>query len=167
MDNPLVLPDPGLYFWTIATFLVLVFLLAKFAWRPLLDALERRQEAIRKSLDDAESARSELERLKTESAEILKGARVEAAAVVSKSRADALQLGEELKQKARGEADAIVREAKRQIESEKSQALREIRDEIADLSIRIASKLIERNISREDNERLVEETLERLEAGQR
>ncbi len=167
MDNPLVQVDPGLYFWTIATFLVLVFLLAKFAWRPLLDALERRQETIRKSLDDADAARGELERLQSESAEILKAARVEAEAIVSKSRADALQLGEELKQKARGEADAIVREAKRQIESEKSQALREIRGEVADLSIRIASKLIERNISREDNERLVEETLESLEAGQR
>ena len=62
MNNPLVQPDPGLYIWTIATFLVLLALLARFAWRPLLDALEQRQEVIRKSLDDARQARQELER---------------------------------------------------------------------------------------------------------
>ncbi len=56
MDNPLVQPDPGLFIWTIVTFLVLVALLAKFAWRPLLNALESRQAAIRKSLDDAAQA---------------------------------------------------------------------------------------------------------------
>ena len=63
MDNPLLRPDPGLFVWTILTFLVLVGLLTKFAWRPLLKALESRQETIRKSLDDAEMARKELERL--------------------------------------------------------------------------------------------------------
>ena len=56
MDNPLVQPDPGLFIWTIATFLVLLVLLAKFAWQPILQALESRQEMIRKSLDDAEQA---------------------------------------------------------------------------------------------------------------
>ena len=61
MDNPLVQPDPGLFFWTIATFLVLLFLLAKFAWKPLLQALESRQEMIQKSLNDAEKAKQELE----------------------------------------------------------------------------------------------------------
>ena len=60
MNNPLVQPDPGLYVWTIATFLVLVALLARFAWRPLLEALERRKESIRKSLDDARQAREEV-----------------------------------------------------------------------------------------------------------
>ena len=67
MDNPLVQPDPGLFIWTILTFLVLVALLARFAWRPLLQALERRQAAIAKSLDDAQHAREELERLNRES----------------------------------------------------------------------------------------------------
>src|SRR5581483_6188755 len=63
MDNPLIQPDPGLYIWTIVTFLVLLGLLAKYAWRPLLEALEKRQESIRKSLDDAQQAKVELERL--------------------------------------------------------------------------------------------------------
>ena len=66
MDNPLVQTDPGLFIWTIVTFLVLLTLLAKFAWTPLLQALETRQNAIRKSLDDAEKAKQELERLNAE-----------------------------------------------------------------------------------------------------
>jgi F-type H+-transporting ATPase subunit b len=84
--NPLVQPDPGLFIWTILTFLVLVTLLAKFAWRPLLQALDSRQELIRKSLDDAQQARQELERLHHESAQILRQARVEAEAVIAQSR---------------------------------------------------------------------------------
>ena len=75
MNNPLVQPDPGLYIWTILTFLVLVGLLAKFAWRPLLEALDERQEAIRKSLDDARQAKQELERIHADSAQILAQAR--------------------------------------------------------------------------------------------
>ena len=63
MNNPLVQPDPGLYIWTIVTFLVLVALLAKFAWRPLLAALDERQQAIRQSLDDARQAKQDLERV--------------------------------------------------------------------------------------------------------
>ena len=68
MDNPLVQTDPGLFIWTIVTFLVLLALLAKFAWTPLLQALETRQNAIRKSLDDAQQARQELERRKPSAA---------------------------------------------------------------------------------------------------
>ena len=78
MNNPLVQPDPGLYIWTIVTFLVLMGLLAKFAWRPLLEALEERRESIRKALDDARQAKAELERLQAESTKILAQARAEA-----------------------------------------------------------------------------------------
>src|SRR6266513_5245253 len=92
MDNPLVQPDPGLFIWTILTFLVLLGLLAKFAWRPLLQALERRQESIRQSLDDARQAKQELERLHQESAQIIRQARVEADGVITRSRADAERL---------------------------------------------------------------------------
>ena len=77
MNNPLVQPDPGLFIWTIVVFLVLLALLAKFAWRPLLEALDSRQAAIAKSLDDAQQARRELERLTQESAAIIRTARVE------------------------------------------------------------------------------------------
>jgi F-type H+-transporting ATPase subunit b len=164
MTNPLVLPDPGLYIWTIATFLVLLWLLAKFAWRPLLGALERRQEAIRKSLDDAQQAKQELERLNVESRKILAEARVQADAMLSQTRSDAGRLRDELKQKAQTEAAGIIKNAERQIEMETARALQQIRNEAVDLSITIASKLLERNVSKEDNERLIEETFKQIEA---
>jgi F-type H+-transporting ATPase subunit b len=163
MDNPLVQPDPGLFIWTILTFLVLVALLAKFAWRPLLLALESRQESIRKSLDDAQKAKQELERLHVESAEIIRQSRVEADAIVTRSRGDAERLREEMKQKARAEADAIVKNAERQIQLETGRAVQQIRREAVDLSVMIASKLIQRNLTKEDNERLIEEALKQVE----
>jgi F-type H+-transporting ATPase subunit b len=166
MDNPLVQPDPGLFIWTILTFLVLVALLAKFAWRPLLQALETRQESIRKSLDDAQKAKQELERLHVESAEIIRQSRVEADAIVTRSRGDAERLREEMKQKARAEADAIVKNAERQIQLETSRAVQQIRREAVDLSVMIASKLIQRNLTKEDNERLIEEALKQVEGPQ-
>ena len=109
--NTLVQPDPGLYIWTIVTFLVLVAALAKFAWRPLLEALERRQDAIRKSLDDAQKAKQELERLHVESQRILAAARTEADQILSNTRSDANRFREELKQKAQAEAAGIVKNA--------------------------------------------------------
>jgi F-type H+-transporting ATPase subunit b len=164
MDNPLVQADPGLFIWTIVTFLVLLALLAKFAWRPLLAALDSRQETIRKSLDDAQQARQELERLNKESAEIIRTARVEAESIISQSRADGERLREEVKQKARAEADHIVRNAERQIQLETGRALQQIRREAVDLSVMIASKIIQRNITKEDNERLIEDALKQIEA---
>jgi F-type H+-transporting ATPase subunit b len=167
MDNPLVQLDPGLYIWTILTFLVLLGLLAKFAWRPLLDALERREEAIRQSLADADRAQKELARLQAESTRIIGEARVEADAIISRTRADASRVGEEMKQKARTEAENIVRNAERQIELETSRALEKIRHEAVDLSVAIASKLLRRNLTRADNEQLIAETFKEIEATRR
>jgi F-type H+-transporting ATPase subunit b len=162
MNNPLVQPDPGLFIWTIVTFLVLLFLLTKFAWRPLLAALESRQDAIRKSLDDAQQAKQELERLHQESAQILRKARTDAEAVIAQSRSDAERLREEIRQKARSDADNIVRNAERQIQIERDRALQQVRHEAADLSVAIASKLIQRNLSKDDNERLIAQAIEQL-----
>jgi F-type H+-transporting ATPase subunit b len=164
MNNPLVQPDPGLYIWTIATFLVLVALLAKFAWRPLLEALESRQESIRKSLDDARQARVELERLHAESAKILAQARTEAEAIMSRTRSDADRFRDELKAKARAEAATLLKSAEHQITLETSRAIQQIRHEAVDLSVAIASKVLQRNVTKEDNERLIEETFRELEA---
>ena len=163
MDNPLVQPDPGLFIWTIVTFLVLLALLAKFAWRPLLQALETRQQAIRKSLDDAQQAKQELERLNAESAQIIARSRVEADAIISQSRSDGDRLREEIRQKARAEADRIVKSAERQIQLETTRALEQIRHEAVELSVMIASKIIQRNLTREDNERLIDEALKQVE----
>src|SRR6185436_15316161 len=127
MENPLVQPDPGLFIWTIVTFLVLLALLAKFAWQPLLQSLESRLDSIRKALQDAEHARAELERLNQESAQIVTRARLEADAIVTRSRADAERLKEEMRTQARTEASTIVKNAERQIQLETARALEQIR----------------------------------------
>ena len=161
--NTLVQPDPGLYIWTIVTFLVLVAALAKFAWRPLLEALERRQDQIRKSLDDAQKAKQELEKLNVGSQRILATARTEAEQILSNTRSDANRFREELKQKAQVEAAGIVKNAEKQIALETARALQQIRTEAVDISVAIASKLLARNVSKEDNERLIEETFKQIE----
>jgi F-type H+-transporting ATPase subunit b len=166
MDNPLVQLDPGLFIWTIATFLVLLTLLAKFAWGPLLKALEERQSLIRKSLDDAQQARQELERLNQEQQRILASARAEADSIVSQSRSDAERLRQELRESARAEAANIVKNAERQIELQTHQALRQIRQEAVELSVAIASKLLARNLSKEDNDRLIQQTLSQFDRPQ-
>ena len=162
MNNPLVQVDPGLYIWAIVTFLVLLALLTKFAWKPLLLALEARQHTIQQALDDAEKAKRELERLNRESEQIIRQARVEADQIVTMSRADAERLREEMRQKARAEAEGIVKTAERQIQLETARAIQQIRREAADLSVAIASKLIRRNLTKEDNEKLIDEALGQL-----
>ena len=167
MDNPLVQFDPGLYIWTILVFLALLALLAKFAWRPLLEALARREAAIRKSLDDAAQAKQELERLHVEQQRILAEARTEAESIISRTRDDANRFREEMKQKAQAEGAAIVRNAEKQIELETARALQQIRHEAVDLSVTIASKLLQRHVSRADNERLIEDTFRQLDSTER
>ena len=164
MNNPLVQPDPGLFIWTIVTFLVLLGILAKFAWRPLLDALESRQALIRKSLDDAAQAKVDLERLNHEASHILSRARVDAEAVIARSQADADRLREDMKQKAKADADVIVKSAERQIQLETNRALQQIRLEAVELSVMIASKLIQRNLTKEDNEKLIDDALKHVES---
>jgi len=164
MDNPLVQVDPGLFIWTILTFLILVSLLTKFAWRPLLQALDRRQNLIKDSLDKADQARAELERINGEAAKILESARVEADAIVSKGRLAGERLREELKEYAREESATLVQNAERQIELETAKALQQIKQETVDLSLLIASKVIGRNLSKDDNERLIEDALKQIES---
>ena len=166
MDNPLVQVDPGLFIWTIVTFLVLLGLLAKFAWGPLLKALEERQEMIRKSLDDADQATQDLKRLHQESAQIIAAARADAQSIVAKSRVAADTVREDLKQKAKEEAEALVRGAQRQIQLETARAVQQIRHEVVDLSLAVASKLIKKNLTQEDNDALIQDSLTQIDASQ-
>ena len=166
MDNPLVQVDPGLFIWTIVTFLVLLGLLAKFAWGPLLKALDERQEMIRKSLHDADQATQDLKRLHQESAQIIAAARADAQSIVAKSRVTADTVREDLKQKAKEEADALVRGAQRQIQLETARAVQQIRHEVVDLSLAVASKLIKKNLTQEDNDALIQDSLTQIDASQ-
>ena len=163
MDNPLVQLDPGLYVWTILTFLLLFFLLAKFAWKPLLKALSEREEKIRSSLEKADEAQQKLERLSAEGEKIIGKARAEAQSIVSNGKVVAEKVRDEIEAKAKEKAKTIVAQAGKQITAEKEQAISDIRGEVASLSIQIAGKLIRKNLSQKDNMVLIKESLEKAE----
>lgn len=162
--NPLVQPDIGLYIWTIVTFLLLLVAFNYLAWRPLKATLAAREDSIRKSLDDARQAREELQRLRGESAKMLADARAEADTILARTRDDANRFRDEMKEKAQAEAATIVKNAERRIEMETSRALQQIRAEAVEFSVAIASKILQRNVSKEDNERLIEETFRQIES---
>jgi F-type H+-transporting ATPase subunit b len=160
--NPLVQPDPGLFIWTIVTFLVLLALLAKFAWKPLLTALEARRALIAKAIDDAERTRKELERVQGESVGLLGKARVEAEAILSRSRADAESFREEMRLKAVADGAAIVKRAEKEIQLETNRAIEQLRRESVELSLAIATKLLQRNVTKDDNVALIDETIKQI-----
>jgi F-type H+-transporting ATPase subunit b len=149
--------------WTLVIFVIVVFVLGKFAWGPILALLQQREQFIHRSLSEAKRDRDEAEaRLKDYTAK-LQTAQGEAAAIVEQARRDVERLREEMKEKAKADADIVVRNAERQIQLETTRALQQIRQEAVDLSVAIASKLLQRNISKEDNEKLIDEALRQIE----
>jgi len=159
MDNPLVQPDPGLYIWTIIVFLVLAFLLMKFAWKPLLAMLEKREDNIKKALVDAEKARNELANVKEDTEKLLNEARTESQAIVAAGKKNAKRMQEEIVDKAQSKSDALLADAKKQIQLEKDRAITDVRAEVVNLSMQVAEKLIKKNLSEEDNLKLINESL--------
>lgn len=159
MDNPLVQVDPGLYIWSIVIFLVLAFLLMKFAWKPLLELLEKRENNIRKSLLDAEKARDELVNVKEDTEKLLSQARNESQAIVAAGKKTAERMKDEIVEKAQSKSDALLVDAKKQIEIEKDRAIADVKAEVVNLSIAVAKKLIRKNLTKEDNLKLINESL--------
>ena len=148
--------------WTLVIFVIVVFVLGKFAWSPVLSLLQQREAFIHKSLADAKHERDEAEaRLKEYSAK-LQSAHAEAVTIVEDARRDAERLRQELREKAKAEAEGLLKNAERQIQLETARALQQIRSEAVDLSVMIASKLIQRNLTKEDNERLIEDALRQV-----
>ena len=162
MDNPLVQLDPGLFVWTILTFLLLLTVLAKYAWKPLLKMLKDREDLIRSSLEDAEKAQTELANLNAEREKIINKARSEAQSILSEGKVAASKLKDETLKAAKDQAKSILTDAEKQIRIEKHKAIEEIKSEVVDLSLSVATKLIKKNISREDNQTLIDESLENI-----
>ena len=160
--NPLIAVTPGLYIWTIITFLLLFYVLAKFAWKPLLSMLEQRENLIKDSLENAEKAREELDKLNAESEAIISKARSEAQSILSEGKAAADKIKEDTITKAKDEASKIREDAQHQIQVEKDKAISDIRKEVVDISISVAEKLINNNISEQDNNTLIEESLKKI-----
>jgi F-type H+-transporting ATPase subunit b len=162
MNNPLVQLDPGLFVWTIVTFLLLVFVLAKFAWKPLLKMLQDREDMVRSSLEDAKKAKSELERLNEESEAIMAKARSEAQSILADGKAAAEKVKEDIIAKSKEQANKIREDAGNQIQVEKDKAISEIKKEVVNLTLSVAEKLIQKNLSDADNKSLIEESLKKV-----
>ena len=160
--NPLVQLDPGLFIWTILTFLLLYFVLAKFAWKPLLKALESRENDIQSSIEDAERAKSELENLNHEAEKIITKARLDAQEIRSEAKTSAEKIKAEIRSQAENDAKKIKDEANNQIQVEKDKAISDIRREVVTLTLTVAEKVIGKNISVEDNMQLIEKSLSNL-----
>lgn len=152
--------------WTLAIFVIVVLVLGKFAWGPVLSLLQQREQFIHESLTLAKSDRDAAELRLKELTARLQAAHAEAAQILETARGDSERLRQELREKAKAEADAIMKNAQRQIELETARAVQQIRSEAVDLSVMIASKLLQRNLTREDNERLIEDALKQVQGPQ-
>lgn len=151
--------NPGLMIWTIGTFLILLFILNKAAWKPILGALEAREKNIKDNIESARKAREDADRSIEEYRQKLAEAHAEAQSTVAKARQDAERVGEELKAKYKVEAEAMLDKARKQIDLEKQAALTEIRNEVAGLAIAAAEKVISKSLDSDDHRRLIMESL--------
>ena len=153
--------------WTLAIFVLVVVVLGKFAWGPVLSLLKQREDFIHKSLSDAKRDRDEAEARLREYGAKLQSAQAEAVSIIDEARRDAERLRQELRERARSEADTMIKNAERQIDLQTTRAVQQLRQEAVDLSVTIASKILERNISKEDNEKLIADALRQIESASR
>ena len=162
-SSSLTTPAIGTIFWTVLIFSLFFLLLKKFAWKPILNAVKQRDDMIKGSLASAEKARKEMIKLQGDNEAILRKAREEREAILREAREIRDKLIAEAKGKATEEADKLVEKAKAGIEREKATALAEIREQVASLSIDIASKLIgERLKQTSEQEKLIDSYLKEV-----
>ena len=143
----LVTPGLGLIFWSTLSFLLVLFLLTKFAWRPILDTIKEREEAIENALRTAEKAQEEIENLKAFNENILREAKAERDNILKAGREAKDAIISEAKEKAQVEADKIIAQAKETIENQKMAAITELKNQVAKLSIEIAEKILREHLS--------------------
>ncbi|HLV14662.1 MAG TPA: F0F1 ATP synthase subunit B [Xanthomarina sp.] len=156
----LITPGLGLVFWTVITFLFLLIVLKKFAWKPILGAVSEREDGIKTALASAENARREMENLHADNERILKEARAEREALLKEARDIKAKLIDDAKTEAESQANKIIEQAQAAIENEKKAAMAELRNHVADLSIEIAEKVVRAELSSKDKQlELVESML--------
>lgn len=154
--------DIGTALWTLIIFGLVVFVLGKFAWKPILHGLSSREAFIRTSLEQARKDRDEAEARHKEYAEKLLGARHEATAIIDEARRDAEAVRRKIEEEGRVEAAAALERAKREIGIAKETAIKDIYVLAATLSTRIAGRVLDREISPQDHERLIREAIAEL-----
>ena len=141
----------GLFIWQTVLFLTLLFLLRKYAWKPILGAVEEREEGIKSALEAADNAKKEMEALNADNERILREAKAERDAILKEAREIKDVIIAEAKAQATVEADKVLTSAREQINNEKLAAITELKNQVADLSIDIAEKILKAELK--DNDR--------------
>ncbi len=142
----------GLFFWQILLFLLLLLLLKKFAWKPILNAVKEREEGILNALKSAEDARKEMQNLTADNERILKEARNDREELLKEARTMRTEMIDEAKGEAQLEADKLIAKAKEGIENEKQAAITDLKNQVADLSVGIAEKLVKDELSSKEKQ---------------
>lgn len=155
-------PNPGLIIWTIITFIILLGILKKIAWKPLLNVLHSREESVKNAIDQAEKARSEAERILEENQKALENANIEGQKILQESRALAEKLKEDIISKANLLSKKMIETAKEEIERDKEAAIIHLRSEIATIAVEAAGKIIDENLNEEKHRKLVEMYLQQV-----
>ena len=154
--------DPGLFMWTIVTFLIVLMLLKWKAWGPLMSVLDKRAEDIKNALSAADRAKEDAEKASQDYEKLVQKARIEGQQIITDSKAAGEKVKNDIESVARENAEKMIGKAKTQIEAESQKALQEIKSSVVDLSIEAAEKIIEKNLDSEDNRKLVEKTLDSM-----
>ncbi len=157
--------NPGLTLWAAITFLLVLVVLAKFAWGPIVKMLDERAKTIHEAIDAAKKERAEAEKMLAEQKESLARATREAAELAKRNQQEVETLRQELTARARKEADELVASARKQIVEEKSKAVSELRHMVADLAIDAASRLVKGSLDEKAQRALVEDYLKQLPTG--
>ena len=144
--------DPGLIIWTTIIFTILLVVLKKFAWKPILTAVDERNKSIEDALKSAEKAKEEMELLNADNERILNEAKTQRDALLKEARDIKEGIINEAKEKANKEADKILTSAKEQISNEKMKAITELKNSVAILSIDIAEKVLKRELKEKSNQ---------------
>lgn len=160
MDQLLNDFSPGLFIMQTAIMIVLIFLMVKFAWKPILNSLNEREEGIQGALDAAEKAKLEMENLHADNEKLLQEARAERETMLKEAREMKNKMVSDAKEEAKTEADKIVAQAQIIIESEKKSAIEELKQQVASLSLEIAEKVVKHELSdKEKQMKLVDQML--------
>lgn len=159
----LVTPEFGTVFWMSLSFLMILFILKKFAWKPILSALKERETSIDNALRSADKAREEMEQLKADNEKIIKEAKNERDNLLKDARLVKNMIISEAKEKAITETEKIIEDARVKIESEKDAALDEIKNQIAIFSIEIAEKILKKKLeSTKDQKDMINDLLDEI-----
>ena len=153
----------GLFFWQIILFVLLLFLLKKFAWKPILNAINEREEGIKNALEEAENARKEMQNLTADNERILKEAKAERDTLLKEAREIKEKIISEATGEAQEQANKVVEQEQATIQAEKNAAITDLKNQVAELSIGIAEKVVRAELEDKDKQiKLVEDMLKEV-----